>query len=720
VDFFPYEPFDSNGAQTYVWDSLKAAFRGAGGVAYYRYHIFPSGRRRHREPDVLLLHPELGVCVIECKGCRIDNIAAIQGAEWRMRHWYEESQAPLEQAADQMFAVKNRFDEHRPTRGALSFHFAVALPFVRRAEWRARGFDRLAGDAVLVREDLYPGTIRASLQWLAAQHPQRPLTPEQWRWAVAVLRGQLPRTTRRDVPTGAPADSPARVLRGVESIFNVLDALQTRAAYEVPDGPQRVRGLAGTGKTVMLCQRAAKIHARHPDWRVGVDFFTKALYGQVLGYVGGFHRDMTGGEAPDWVRLQVLHAWGSRQTPGFYSTLARAAGVRPLGASEAGRLAGSTSPGAGFEYVCGELERHGRVPELFDALLIDEGQDLPLSFYRLALRALRDPKRLYWAYDEAQGVGSLLVPNAAAVFGVESGRPRVDLSGRYEGGIAKSHVFRRCYRSPRRLLMVAHALNMGLLRAGGPVQGITTQADWEDLGYTVEGNFRQAGAPVVLHRRPAAQCHPIDRDPELSTLAGSPLTVKTFRTEGEEIAWVAGQVAGDLRRGLRPEDLLVTALGGDSEKAYLARLRMALEWHKVPVWEPGSDPNCVEFRRGGHVTLANLFRAKGNEAYQVYATRFHYATRPLAWKGETELHKRNEAFVALTRARVWCVATGLEGPIFEEMRRAVEQQPVLKFAAFNRRQLQRVLDERESDDDCLFNGAPGQTEGQQSDAQHRV
>jgi hypothetical protein len=74
--------------------------------------------------------------------------------------------------------------------------------------------------------------------------------------------------------------------------------------------------------------------------------------------------------------------------------------------------------------------------------------------------------------------------------------------------------------------------------------------------------------------------------------------------------------------------------------------------------------------------------------------------------------------VALTCARVWCVATGLEGPIFEEMRRAVEQQPVLRFAAFNRRQLQRVLDEREVDDESLFNGAASQPKGQQSDARH--
>jgi superfamily I DNA and RNA helicase len=93
------------------------------------------------------------------------------------------------------------------------------------------------------------------------------------------------------------------------------------------------------------------------------------------------------------------------------------------------------------------------------------------------------------------------------------------------------------------------------------------------------------------------------------------------------------------------------------------------------------------------VTLANIFQAKGNEAWKVYAARFHMATRPLAWRGEEELHKRNQAFVALTRARLWCVATGLEGPVFEELRRAVAQAPELVFPAFNRRSLRRVTDE---------------------------
>lgn len=156
----------------------------------------------------------------------------------------------------------------------MSFNFAVALPLIGRAEWRDRGFDHLTGDAVLLREDLYPGSIRASLEQLAAGHPQQPLAPKQWGWARAVLHGQLPSSSQRHAPANAPNDNPARILRSIEEGVKILDVGQTQAAYEVPEGPQRLRGLAGTGKTVMLCQRAAKIHARHPDWRVGFVFST--------------------------------------------------------------------------------------------------------------------------------------------------------------------------------------------------------------------------------------------------------------------------------------------------------------------------------------------------------------------------------------------------------------------------------------------------------------
>jgi superfamily I DNA and RNA helicase len=249
------------------------------------------------------------------------------------------------------------------------------------------------------------------------------------------------------------------------------------------------------------------------------------------------------------------------------------------------------------------------------------------------------------------------------------------------------------------LLMVAQAIGMGLLRKGGPLQGITTKAEWEALGYEVEGNFRIVDSPIQLRRLPETQRHPIDLEPELTARAGRPLTLKTFRDERQETEWVAQQVAEDVRGGLKPTDLLITALGGDNEKNFVDHLKWSLEKQDIKLWQPGvrkrgDDDPGTDFRREGHVTFANIHRAKGNEAWKVYAARFAYANQPLSWKKqETELHKRNEAFVALTRARIWCVVTGQEGPIFEEMRQAIEQQPVLRFPAFNRNVLKRIWEE---------------------------
>jgi superfamily I DNA and RNA helicase len=227
----------------------------------------------------------------------------------------------------------------------------------------------------------------------------------------------------------------------------------------------------------------------------------------VRGLAGAFYRDMTG-EALDFDKVEVLHAWGGQHQPGFYSTLARACGREPLTVDAAGRRFGTRSPDAMFEAACEVLDRAVTAAlDLYDAVLIDEGQDLPPAFYRLALKALREPKRLFWAYDEAQGIGSLLVSRPAVVFGEKDGKSVVDLSGKYDGGIEKSHVFRRCYRTPELLLMAAHAVNMGLLRDGGPLQGITTQQGWRDLGYEVEGNFVKPGELVRLQRHPDARRH---------------------------------------------------------------------------------------------------------------------------------------------------------------------------------------------------------------------
>lgn len=712
MEFHPYEPIDNNSAQNKLWDWLKKAFSSDAGEAYYRYPIFSRTGNLMREPDFLILHQPTGLWIIECKGFFIDNIQSIQGHEWTMKNWHSHIETPVSQAEDQMFAIQHKLNVRREARGKLRFHFRVALPNVKQEEWTGRGFDKLPSTegVVLLYEDLTPKAIGEYFNQIAKdkeqQQPQ--YEPEEWNQIYGVLGGTLPQKEPRSIPSNTPKESPVFAIHEVESKLKVLDSTQKKIAFEIPEGPQRLRGLAGTGKTVLLAKRLAKMHIAHPDWDIALVFFTRSLYDQMIELADLYHREMHPDEAEiDWTKVKILHAWGGRHREGFYYRLARQCGVVPHDLSSALQavkaLGKSEAVTDVFDFICTELQKKARsIPVLYDCLLIDEGQDLPPSFYQLALQTLSDPQRIYWAYDEAQGIGSLIIPTSEQIFGRDAdGKLLVDVSGRYPGGILKTHKMKRCYRTPRQLLMTAHALNMGLFRRGGALQGVTNQKNWQDLGYEVlDGDFSPASAAagkMVTITRPLKESpHPVDSGSfEKMDSLGSLLSVQTFSDRGSEQEWIARRVKADLDAGLNPWDIVVVALSGDYEKKYLQEMKVALQAAGVDAAIAGVDTHVDYrkapdiFRKEGCVTVSGIARAKGNEAWKVYACRFEYATEPMAWKKETELHKRNEAFVALTRSRLWCVVTGLDSEIFEELETAIDRYPNFTFPAFNQGTLKR-------------------------------
>lgn len=743
MEFYPYEPFDNNNSHNKLWDWIKEAFKDDLGVAFYRYPIFKKSGNLLREPDVVLLHRTYGLWVFECKGCNISNVAAVQGHCWQMHNWHSEQESPLLQAEDQMFAIQNKLNSHRELRGKISYFFRAALPEVKSKEWQEKGFKQHTETAVWTYEDLTPAALKRGVAAVAQERPQA-LDDRTWELAIKILGGTLPRVEPRQIPTTTPPISPLRVINEIESSLKVLDETQQKIAFEVPDGPQRLRGLAGTGKTVLFAKRVAKLHIKYPNWDIGFIFFTRSLYDQVLELITLYCQEL-GDRDPNWQKIKVMHSWGGREQNGFYSDLAKRTGMTPLNVTDVKNQIGNTGPNESFEYICLSLARNQLMkggystqqisqiaeiqnlepnqilfasemiqtayieietnkislfPELYDALFVDEGQDLPPICYKLLLSSLKEPKRLYWAYDEAQGIGSLTIPSSAAMFGRDvSGKPRVDVAGTYPGGIQKSHRMHRCYRTPRLLLMTAHALNMGLLREEGALQGVTTKDDWEALGYTItEGDFSvtsvSQGRNVTLTRDRKASPHPIDHESfKQKDSLGDVLISQAFDSEIDECDWIAQQVTKDLELGFKPDDIIITALSGNKEREYMQMLKEALTRSGVDNFIAGVDGDRSIFRMAGKVTISNIFRTKGNEAWKVYACRFHYANQPLRWKNETDLQKRNEAFVALTRTKVWCVVTGLEDAIFNELKLIIASVPNLTFKAFNKASLRRITED---------------------------
>ena len=170
-------------------------------------------------------------------------------------------------------------------------------------------------------------------------------------------------------------------LKVIERNVANLDRWQKKGAIECPDGPQRIRGLAGSGKTVVLALKAAYLHAQNPEWDIAVGFQTRSLYDQFRDLIRRFTFESIGDE-PNWDRLKVLHAWGSQRDPGLYSMITEA-NVIPCRDLSYGKARYFSQA---FEGVCWEAlqELKGRIVKpIFDALLLDEAQDFGANFFRL-------------------------------------------------------------------------------------------------------------------------------------------------------------------------------------------------------------------------------------------------------------------------------------------------------------------------------------------------
>ena len=223
---------------------------------------------------------------------------------------------------------------------------------------------------------------------------------------------------KRDVQN---SDSRGAKLKRLEDSIATLDNLQGRAVIETVVGVQRIRGLAGSGKTIVLALKAAYLHAQHPDWKIAVTFNTRSLKGQFRQLINTFTIEQTN-EEPDWDNIHIIHAWGAPgggDRNGLYYSFCRTHGVDYFDFNSAKQFFGR---GNEFESACQKaLDDSDNTSGIYDVILIDEAQDFPPSFLRLCYELLKPEKRLVYAYDELQSLNSRSLPSPEEIFGKKRG-----------------------------------------------------------------------------------------------------------------------------------------------------------------------------------------------------------------------------------------------------------------------------------------------------------
>lgn len=454
------------------------------------------------------------------------------------------------------------------------------------------------------------------------------------------------------------SDSRGAKLKAIEASIANLDSRQSRAVIETVDGPQRLRGLAGSGKTVILALKAAYLHSRYPEWDIAVTFNTRSLKEQFIELVTKFTIEQKS-EDPDWEKIKIIQSWGSHSSPGIYYEFCLANGIEPLDfrTAKSQSMKHLTPLGYVSLKALNQLkDKNVAATPLYDAILIDEAQDLSQAFLKLCYAFLKPPKRLIWAYDELQNLSMVMMKTPHQLFGInlsnESGSAQQDI------------ILDRCYRNSRPVLVAAHGLGFGTARSDGLVQMFDDPSLWEEIGYEVESGELSAGSEVVLSRPTITSPPFLEAHSPLDDL----IQFRTFQNAKQQSEWVASEIEKNLTEDeLTTRDIVVITLNAITAEADTSLLRVELLKRNIEAHLAGVTTSADQFFKDGSVAITGIYRAKGNEAAMVYVMNSEYV-----FTGPELIKKRNILFSAITRSKAWVRVVGC-GPNMKALTQEFEK-----------------------------------------------
>ena len=467
-----------------------------------------------------------------------------------------------------------------------------------------------------------------------------------------IRQSRTRRTVNREYSRGAK-------LKRLEDAIATLDQTQSKAVIETVEGVQRIRGLAGSGKTIVLALKAAYLHALHPDWRIAVTFNTRSLKGLFHRLIEKFYFAQME-EEPDWENLRILNAWGAPggvERDGIYHEFCRVHDVKYFDFRSARR---QVVRGSEFTWVCESALRQARkreVRQVYDAILVDEAQDFSPAFLRLCYQLIKNDKRLVYAYDELQNLSEESLPSPDEIFGENAGgSPYV----RFDDRSRRDIILQKCYRNSRPVLVTAHALGFGIYRDPSPTSetGLVQMFDhpqlWEEIGYSQKNGELKEGNCVTLYRREAGSPKFLEDHSDIGDLA----QFLPFDSAAEQAEYLTTAIKKNLMEDeLRPNDIIVINPDPLTTRDQVGPIRrrlldLGINSHIAGV---DTDPDVFFFSSIPSVTFTGVHRAKGNEAGMVYiinAQDCHAGARNLA-------SIRNRLFTAITRSKAWIRVLGI-------------------------------------------------------------
>lgn len=453
---------------------------------------------------------------------------------------------------------------------------------------------------------------------------------------------------------------------------------------------QRIRGLAGNGKTILMLKKIARTHYMYPKLDLAFIFYTKSLKEDVIKKFKRFYKDYDRFNEPNMQKVKIYHAWGGRGNKGFYSEICELINCSPL---TYGDIKNRADP---FDFACKELLMKLDKNEnnnFFDMIFIDEAQDFSLSFFKLCLKVLKKEVAeiknriktgfLIYAYDELQSLREdVTIPTKNQIFGENIECEDINLS--------------ISYRTPVEILVSAHAIGLGVYRKIENNEEISLvnfvdKKTLVDMGYINENGRINEGEKVKLERIEEKRGIEINK----------PLS---FENENEEYTAVIENILELLEnQDVKSQDIMII----DLDESYLQfnyKKFSEIFYEKISEKEKlknislnlvdKNNPNRVKIENS--ITYTTIYRAKGNEANLVFVLNCDSIS--LSSRNSVA---RNKIFTAMTRTKwkVWLYGKEMKEYSYE-IEKVKENDYKLEFVyptKEQRKKIKQLGDKEEKD-----------------------
>ncbi len=360
------------------------------------WHNLPVGPRG-RHPDFVIIHPGQGILVLEAKDWRMDSLLSANKNEVELltARGPVRELSPFEQARGYMFEVVRTierdpqlvFEPGHPFKGRpiLPFGFGVVFTNITRKQFEQTDLREVFPSERCVFRDEMTETadaeaFRARLWRMVSPRIRPPLSMPQFDRLRALL---FPEVRIRQI--ALPFDEPEE--DNADRVLAVMDLQQEQLARSLGEGHRIVRGVAGSGKTLILAFRAEYL-ARAASKPVLVLCYANGIAGRL-------ENAMQERGVEDRVQVSTFHSWCYR--------MLRTYGIAAPSEKEIPdyeeRLAASVNA------VIDAVER-GHIPGgQYDAVLIDEAHDFEPQWLALAAKMVDPDKRaLMIVYDDMQAI----------------------------------------------------------------------------------------------------------------------------------------------------------------------------------------------------------------------------------------------------------------------------------------------------------------------------